>query len=119
MPPTSRTEPSGLMIMNAANPGSPIDLTSVPRAVLSITLGVLRTVERTVTADGRSPTARANAWAAVCADRERARQRDEIRRTVAALAGRGVGQSRGRASSGSASVGSSPRSRASQVSTSP
>lgn len=72
--------------MKTTSPGSPIDLAGVPRAVLSITLGVLRTVERTVSGDGRLPTARGNAWAAVCADRDRARRRDEIRRTVAALA---------------------------------
>lgn len=71
--------------MRTVDPGSPIDLASVPRVLMSITLGVLRTVERTVTRDGRLPTARGNAWAAICADRERARQRDEIRRTAIAL----------------------------------
>lgn len=71
--------------MKTLDPGFPTDLASVPRVLMSITLGVLRTVERTVTRDGRLPTARSNAWAAICADRERARQRDEIRRTVIAL----------------------------------
>lgn len=52
---------------------------------MSIALGVLRTVDRTITRDGRLSTARGNAWAAICADRERARQRDEVRRAVIAL----------------------------------
>lgn len=81
--------------MKTVDPGSPIDLATVPRALLSLTLGVLRTVERTVTRDGRLPTARGNAWAAVCADRERARRRDEIHRTVLAIS-QGAGARPGR-----------------------
>jgi len=30
------------------------------------------------------PTAKANAWAAVCADRERAKEREEVARLIAA-----------------------------------
>jgi hypothetical protein len=31
------------------------------------------------------PTAKANAWAAVCADRERAREREEIAQLIASV----------------------------------
>jgi hypothetical protein len=73
------------MTMNAAEPGSTIDLTTISRAVAAAAAGVLHTVERAMVGDGHPRTARGNAWEAVCADRERARQRAEIRRMVAAL----------------------------------
>jgi hypothetical protein len=76
------------------------DITAIPRAVISAAVGVVHTVERAV-GGGPIRTARGNAWEAVCADRARAMERDEIRRVIAALA--------------QPAVGSSPRSRASQA----
>ncbi|MEV7229284.1 MULTISPECIES: hypothetical protein [Polymorphospora] len=71
--------------MNTAERGTPIGLLSIPRAVLSIATGVVDTVERAVVGEARIRTARGNAWAAICADRERANQRAEIQRLVATL----------------------------------
>ncbi|GAB3984463.1 hypothetical protein V1634_11190 [Plantactinospora veratri] len=72
--------------MSAAKPDSTIDLTSIPRAVLSVAVGMVHSVERAVIGDARIRTARGNAWEAICADRERALRRDEIRALVASLA---------------------------------
>ncbi|GIG89976.1 hypothetical protein Pen02_49120 [Plantactinospora endophytica] len=72
--------------MSAAKPGSTIDLTTIPRAVLSVAVGVVQSVERAMIGDARIRTARGNAWEAICADRDRALRRDEIRALVAALA---------------------------------
>lgn len=72
--------------MSTVKPGSTIDLTSIPRAVLSVAVGVVHTVERAMVGDARIRTARGNAWEAICADRDRALRRDEIRALVAALA---------------------------------
>jgi hypothetical protein len=81
------------------------DITRIPRAVLTVAVGVVHTVERAV---GAAParTARGNAWEAVCADRARAAERADLRRRLKSLrpaAGRPQ------------TVGSSPRSRASQA----
>jgi hypothetical protein len=75
---------------------------TIPRAVLSAAAGVVETVERAVVGEERVRTARGNAWDAVCADRARALQQAEVDRLVATLAGHRT-------------VGSSPRSRASQA----
>lgn len=72
--------------MSAVKPGSTIDMTSIPRAVLSAAVGVVHSVERVVIGDARIRTARGNAWEAICADRDRAHRRDEIRALVAVLA---------------------------------
>ncbi|GAA3776060.1 hypothetical protein GCM10022225_75080 [Plantactinospora mayteni] len=72
--------------MSAAKPDSTIDLTSIPRAVLSVAVGMVQSVERVMIGDARMRTARGNAWEAICADRDRALRRDEIRALVAALA---------------------------------
>ncbi|RKR87138.1 hypothetical protein BDK92_1411 [Micromonospora pisi] len=72
--------------MNSTGPGSTIDLTSIPRAVAAAAIGVVHSVERAVVGDARASTARGNAWAAICADRDRAHQRAEVRAMVAALA---------------------------------
>lgn len=66
---------------------------TIPRAVLSVAVGMVQTVERAVVGEVRMRTARGNAWDAVSADRARARQQAEGHRRV----------------------GSSPRSRASQA----
>ncbi|MEV4628424.1 hypothetical protein AB0J90_19360 [Micromonospora sp. NPDC049523] len=71
--------------MSSTGPGSTIDLISIPRAVASVAIGVVHSVERAVVGDARVRTARGNAWAAICADRDRAHQRAEIRAMVAAL----------------------------------
>ena len=63
-----------------------VDLIAIPLAVVSLAAGVVHSMERAVIGDHRIRTARGNAWEAICADRARAHQRDEIRRLVAALA---------------------------------
>ena len=54
-----------------------VDLSAGPRAVVSTAAGLLYKVGTSVLGAERVPTARANAWAAVCADRERAKARAE------------------------------------------
>jgi hypothetical protein len=81
---------------------STIDLITIPRAVLSVAVGVVHTVERAMVGDARVRTARTNAWEAICADRERAQQRDEIRRVVASLTAARAGGSGRRISQGRA-----------------
>jgi hypothetical protein len=61
-----------------------IDLTVGPRAVVATAAEVLYRVGCSVLGADRLPTAKSNAWAAVCADRERARERDEVERLLAA-----------------------------------
>jgi hypothetical protein len=65
-------------------------------------VGMIDSVERAVVGDDRVRTARRNAWEAICADRARADRQDEVRRLVSQL-----------------SVGSSPRSSASQAAVGP
>lgn len=87
--------------MTTPGPSGARDITVIPRAVISAAVGMVHTVERAVGV-GPIRTAADNAWEAVCADRDRARQRDEIRMWVAAF--------------NQSAVGSSPRSRAAQAS---
>lgn len=61
---------------------SGVDITAAPRAVLSTAAEVIFLVGRSVLGPERVPTAKANAWAAVCEDRERARVRDEVQRAL-------------------------------------
>jgi hypothetical protein len=56
-------------------------LTSGPRVVVGTAADLIFKVGRSVLGAERVPTARANAWAAVCADRERARVREEVAQT--------------------------------------
>jgi hypothetical protein len=58
-----------------------VDLTSGPRVVVGTAAEFIFKVGRSVLGPERVPTARGNAWAAVCADRERARVRDEVAQT--------------------------------------
>jgi hypothetical protein len=60
-----------------ARPIEHLDLSAGPRAVVGTAAGLLFRVGRSVLGADRVPTARANAWAAVLADRERARMRAE------------------------------------------
>jgi hypothetical protein len=69
-----------------AEPTSTIGLTTISRTVASLAVGVVHTLERAVIGEGRTRTARGNAWEAVCADRARADQRAELERLVAELA---------------------------------
>jgi hypothetical protein len=80
----------------------PSGLVEIPRSVLSMAVGMIDTVERAVVGDARVRTARRNAWEAICADRARALHHDEVRRLVSQL-----------------TVGSSPRSSASQAAVGP
>lgn len=92
---------------------------TIPRAVLSLAAGVVTSVERVMIGDDRVRTSRGNAWEAMCADRERARQQDEVRRMVAELMAtptHGVGNRHGATTNRQVTVGSSPRSSASQAS---
>ena len=59
--------------------GSGPDLTAAPRAVLRESVRILYRV----LGEERLGSASANAWAAVCADRERARDRAEMARLLA------------------------------------
>jgi hypothetical protein len=81
---------------------SPNGLVEIPRSVLSMAVGMIDTFERAVVGDDRVRTARRNAWEAICADRARADHHDEVRRMVSQL-----------------TVGSSPRSSASQAAVGP
>ena len=61
------------------------DLSAGPRAVVATAAGLIYRVGVSVVGAENVPTARANAWAAVCADRERAREREEVARLIAAV----------------------------------
>ena len=64
---------------------APIDLTAAPRAVLRESVRLLYRL----LGERRLGTAQANAWAAVCADRQRADERAAVSRTLAAAFRRG------------------------------
>jgi hypothetical protein len=57
-----------------------VDLTAAPRAILRESMRLLYRV----LGEARLGTARGNAWAAVCADRQRADERAEVSRLLAA-----------------------------------
>jgi len=65
---------------------TPTSFANISRTLCSVAAGVALSVERAVVGDAKVRTAKGNAWEAVCADRARARQRDEMRRAVADLA---------------------------------
>ena len=73
-------------------------IADLPRAVLSAAFGVIDSAQRVVIGD-RMRTARGNAWEAICADRARADQRDEVRRHVAMIVTMPPGQVRARSGS--------------------
>jgi hypothetical protein len=58
-----------------------VDLTAAPRAVLRESMRLLYRV----LGEERLGTAQGNAWAAICADRERARARAEADRVMAGM----------------------------------
>jgi hypothetical protein len=59
------------------------DLSAAPRAVVATAADLIYRVGCTMVGTEKVPTAKANAWAAVCADRERAREREEVARLIA------------------------------------
>jgi hypothetical protein len=59
------------------------DLSAGPRAVVGTAAELIWRVGVSVVGAENLPTAKANAWAAVCADRERAREREEVARLLA------------------------------------
>ncbi|WP_271190048.1 hypothetical protein [Dactylosporangium matsuzakiense] len=63
---------------------SAVDISAAPRAVVSTAAELIYKVGRSVLGADRVPTAKANAWAAVCADQERARIREENARIILA-----------------------------------
>jgi hypothetical protein len=73
------------------NPDRPtVDLTAAPRAVIGTAADFIYRVGCTVLGEERVPTARANAWSAVCADRQRADERAEVQRWLASNHKRGL-----------------------------
>jgi hypothetical protein len=62
---------------------TPVDITAAPRAVIGATAGLIYRVGCSVLGVSRVPTAQSNAWAAVCADRQRAQERAELARWIA------------------------------------
>jgi hypothetical protein len=69
--------------MTSPMSNAPVDITAAPRAVIGATAGLLFRVGRSVLGENRLPTAQGNAWAAVCADRQRARERAELQQWLA------------------------------------
>jgi hypothetical protein len=63
---------------------SPVDLSAAPRVVVATAAELIFKVGRSMLGEDRVPTAKANAWAAVCADQERARIREENARILLA-----------------------------------
>jgi hypothetical protein len=58
------------------------DLSAAPRAVVATAADLIYRVGCSVIGPEKVPTAKANAWAAVCEDRERAREREEVARLI-------------------------------------
>ncbi|MGC9670243.1 hypothetical protein ACNTMW_27330 [Planosporangium sp. 12N6] len=69
--------------MSSPMRNTPVDITAAPRAVIGATAGLIYLVGRSVLGENRVPTAQANAWQAVCADRQRAQERAELERWLA------------------------------------
>ncbi|WP_433215769.1 hypothetical protein ACQP00_06495 [Dactylosporangium sp. CS-047395] len=67
-----------------SSPSTPVDISAAPRAVVSTAAELIYRVGRSVLGADKVPTAKANAWAAVCADQERARIREENARITLA-----------------------------------
>jgi len=80
----------------------------VSRAVVSYAAELLSGVQRKVVGAENVRTAQGNAWAAMCADRARAQARADMDAMVAAITARARERNQ-------RSVGSSPRSKASQA----
>ncbi|WP_033346063.1 hypothetical protein [Catenuloplanes japonicus] len=61
-------------------------LVQMTRTVCSVASDLAENVERAVVGHARVRTASGNAWEAVCADRDRARRQEEMRRVAEKLA---------------------------------
>ena len=61
------------------------DLSAAPRAVVATAADLIYKVGCSMVGAEKIPTAKANAWAAVCADRERARERAEVARLIGTI----------------------------------
>jgi hypothetical protein len=59
-----------------------VDFSAGPRVLVGTAADLIFRVGRSVLGEDRMSTARDNAWAAVCADRERARVRAEVQRAI-------------------------------------
>ncbi len=70
--------------MNTPQSQPVVDITAAPRAVIGTAAGLIYRVGKSVLGAERVPTAKANAWAAVCADRQRAQTRAQTQRLLAA-----------------------------------
>jgi hypothetical protein len=55
-----------------------VDLSAAPRVVVGAAADLIDLLGRSMLGPKWMPTAQANAWAAVCADRERARMRAQV-----------------------------------------
>lgn len=64
------------------SPPVPVGLSAAPRAVVGTAAELIYKVGLSVLGAERVPTAKDNAWAAVCADQERARIREENARIL-------------------------------------
>jgi hypothetical protein len=62
-----------------------IDFSAAPRAVVATAAGLIYRVGCSVVGPEKVPTAKSNAWKAVCADRERAQERAEVERLLARI----------------------------------
>lgn len=62
-----------------------IDFSAAPRAVVATAADLIYRVGCSVVGSEKLPTARSNAWAAVCADRERARERAEVEQLLSGI----------------------------------
>jgi hypothetical protein len=75
-------------VMETTQTSQNIDFSAAPRAVVGTAADLIFRLGCTVLGPANVPTAKDNAWAAVCADRERAREREEVSRLVSAAKGR-------------------------------
>src|SRR5262245_53532186 len=71
--------------MTPSPPSEQFDITAAPRAVLRESVRLLYRI----LGEDRLGSARDNAWAAVCADRQRANERDAVSRALASAIRRG------------------------------
>jgi hypothetical protein len=69
--------------MSSTSPAKVDLLSTAPRAMVGTAAELIYKVGLSVLGAERLPTARDNAWAAVCADQERARVREENARVLA------------------------------------
>ena len=91
--------------MATAVGAKPNGLVAVSRAVVAAAADLAASVERAAIRDDRVRTARGNAYAAICADRARARARDEMDALVRALLANGPRTAAGTVGAGTVKAG--------------